>query len=110
CVIRPCTNTAGGRNCQPRPTEAVSTGWRYLLGGPAEQHEFLRVAAVERQFDNARGFHDLTDADAASLDQTRVGLNFNLFGNLADLQDDPDSRIAVNLQHNAGLHECTEAS
>ena len=47
CVIRSCTNAAGRRNRESGSTEAVSTSRRYLLRGPAEQDEFLRVAAVE---------------------------------------------------------------
>src|SRR6266478_5943538 len=66
-VVRSGADTTCRRNRQPRPTEAVSTGWRYLLRRAAEQYEFLHVTAVQRQFYDSRSFHDLTDADAARL-------------------------------------------
>jgi len=109
CVVRSRTNTARRRNRQPRPTEAVATGWRHLLGCAAEQYEFLRVATVQWQFHDSRCFHDLTDAEAARLHQTRIGLHFNLLGHLPDLKHDVDRRIAVDLQDNTCLHECAKA-
>ena len=97
CVVRSRTDAACRRNRQPRPTEAVSTRRRYLLGGAAEQYEFLHVAAVQWQFYDSRGFHDLADADAARLHQAGVGLHFYLFGHLPHLKENIDGGVAVDL-------------
>ena len=112
-VLRGCTKAACSRNDDP-PLEGVSAltiagSRRNLLGAAVQQEQFLRVAAVEGQFHDARGFHDLADGKAARLDQSRVGLNLDLFRNLAHLEHDLDRRIAVDLQDNTRLHECAKA-
>ena len=109
CVVRSCADAARCRNRQPGATEAVSTRGRYLLGGAAEQYELLHVASVQRQFHDAGSFHDLTHADAARFDQTRVGLHFNGLGHLAHLERDVDRRIAVHLQNNSCLRKSAES-
>src|SRR2546427_8258628 len=105
CVVRSCANTTCRRNRQPRPTEAVSTGWRYLLGGAAEQYEFLCVAAVQRQFHDSRSFHDLTDADAARFPQPAFPLTSNRFGSFPALGAKVIRRLPFTLRTNAGLRK-----
>ena len=88
--------------------ETHSTLRSRLHGATPEQQQLLRVAPVERQFHDACGFHDLTDADAARLHQRRIGVDFNRFGNLADLEYQIDRRIAIDLQDNARPHNCAK--
>ena len=51
------------------------------------------------------GWWGLTDAETARLHEGRIGLNFDLFGNLADLERDIDGRVAADLQDDARLHK-----
>ena len=68
-----------------------------LNGGRRSQNQILHAAPVERQFQDSCTFHDLADAAAPCFNQGSVGLNLDLLGHLADLQNWIDDRIAIDL-------------
>ena len=68
----------------------------------------MRVTSVERQFHNTGGLHDLTDTDAARLHHGRIGLDFDLLGNLSDLENDIDCRIGAHLQDDSCLYKAAK--
>ena len=107
-VLHRSAQSAGAGDQHPA-REARSTGRSRLHRSATQQQQLLRVAPVERQLHDPRRFHDLTDADAARLNQRRVGLDFHLFRNLADLERDVDRRVAADLQDNSHLHKRPES-
>ena len=61
-----------------------------IRGSGAEGNEFRHIAAVQRQVQNALCFHDLPDAYTPDLNQTGIGLNFDLLRDLADWEVEID--------------------
>ena len=68
-----------------------------------QRQQIGRIAAVQRQLHDALVVHHLADAEVARLDRLRVGSDGNGFLYGAKLQRHRHVRIAVDLQHDAGL-------
>ncbi len=71
-----------------------------MHGSAAEEQQFLRIAAIERQFHDPRCFYNLTHTDVSRLDYGGISLHFHLFGNLADLKRNIDRRVGIQLKNN----------
>ena len=59
---------------------------------------------IERQLDDSLLINHLTNAVAVRFNQPGIDLHFYGLGNLADLKNNRDRRITVNLKHNSGLN------
>ena len=68
-----------------------------------QRQQVGRIAAVQRQLHDALVVHHLADAEVARLHRLRVGSDGNGFLYRAKLQRHRHVRIAVDLQHDAGL-------
>src|SRR5262249_48390725 len=84
----------------------TAIGGRPLLNCASGQRDQVgRVAAIERQFENALVFYDRADANSARFHHRCIRLDFDLFGNLPNLHDGIDECSVIDLQHNACLNK-----
>src|SRR5207248_11224086 len=85
---------------------SVQNGCRRRRSGKREKVDY--VPAVERQVENTSVLHTLADADLPRFHQRRIGLHFDLLGNLTDFHNDIESRAAVHLENESALNEFTK--
>ena len=74
-----------------------------------QRHQIVYLAAHERHFQDAGVLDNRTDARRTRLDHRGIGLNLDGLGHLTHFQDDLDRRIAVDLQHDPSLRECSKS-
>ena len=72
--------------------------------GAGQQDQFLCLTPIERQIQYALIIDHLPHGRILGFDKGSIGLDFDLFGNLAHCQNRINDRAAVDLQHNACLN------
>src|SRR5207247_4956422 len=91
-------------------SRAVSCrGCARLHSGAGKRDQVISLAADERQFQNPRVLGNLADAGGSGFHHGGIGLNLDRLADLANLQNDVDCWIGVDLQHNSALREGTES-
>ena len=78
-------------------------------GRPRGQHQFLRPPTIQGQLHHALVIDDVAHGGALGLHHGRAGFHLDPLAYRAHLQADVDLRIAVDLQHDAGLEVGREA-
>ena len=77
-------------------------------GSAGSNDQFRHLACIQRQFHDAHVIHDLADTRVPRFDECGIGLDLDGLGNLADLQQDVDNGIGINLQHDSCLRKRPE--
>src|SRR5205823_2656313 len=67
------------------------------------------IPRIERQLEYADIIDDLSDAGVSSFHQRCIRLDFDSFGDLADLKGDINYWIAAHLKYESGSRECPES-
>src|SRR2546425_8707239 len=83
---------------------AVAAAERSLHGSTGKRDEIRCLAAIERQFEDARIFDDLADPRASRFYKSRIRLNLDLLADLTHLQRSVDHQVVVDPQHESRLH------
>ena len=109
-VIQPNRRSTRDGNtsvCKERITATVILKSRCRCSG--KRNQLIDVAAIQRELQNARILHDLTDSCIPRFHQRSICLDFNLLRDLTYFQDHIDRGTAVDLQHNSALCIRTES-
>ena len=96
CSTRTPNKTARYRACNP------------LDSGARDCDQVGDPAPLQRQFQNPLVLDDRTHSRAPRFHERGIGLHLDLFGDLTDLQNRVDHRVAVDLQDNSGLYKRTK--
>ncbi len=80
-----------------------------MRGGASEINQIGRIAAVEREIDDALLVDYLADARATGLDGQRGCFHLHLLAHRTELHGDFDGGAAGNLQHDTALDRGAEA-
>ncbi len=100
---------AAGHRDPDAGVHAVRRRRRGLHGDAGQGDELRDLPRVERQLDDSLRFDHGRHADGARVHQRRRRRHLNLLGHGSDAHDRVDDRVAVHLEHDAGLGEGVEA-